>query len=371
MKDICSTKGIIAKVSVTLCFIFFSMSMSAQTCKRVSRPDWMKNLRDDIPACRVNMPGVHDGGTGTVHLYGASVQTYNVNDLLDSGVRVFDFRVGYIFLTELKIFHGGVDMCRQFKSVMKDCYDFVQKHNSEYCVIIVNKEWDAFKWKKYVFDHLKDYFTGKVYWENDKDFQHISKEVWVRDFRPDITVKEMRGKVLLLFRDTFMDLHDLPGIRLGGFPDGPELSTATYYTPKKEKKEVQFLIQDACNPKDVNKDYKKKFSRYIRETCETFTKSIKEKPNEYNWCINHASAFTFDPCLPNSAIVASDANREFSHYLAQNPETYTGMVMMDYAAETSSWGYIVSGDMLLEQVIRSNWFNFKNEQREPDYIPSN
>lgn len=326
--------------------------------KLVNHADWMSKLDPNAYVCRLCLPGVHDGATGRTHVYGTSVQTKEINEMFDAGVRVYDLRVGLTGGQALRMYHGGIDLARTFKGVMNDLYAKLEEHKGEFVVVVVNIE-SATTQKGNCAKHLRSYFRpsykqdeGEDYWENESKYS-AAKAKWMK-FKPDMTVGEARGHMIVFFRDDIFDnLSDFPGARLGGFPSSPGISSIRYWDG--ETRTAPFLCQDAYHENEIEDNLSAKFEKFVRPTCEMLTDKINNSPNEFVWCINHLSAYTNDPAAPNSAIVARQTARQFSRYMTEHPELYTGMVMMDYAAETSSWGYTVYGDIALETIIHQNY----------------
>lgn len=356
-------------------FLLVATGVAAEDAHYASRPNWMEQLEDDTPVCRVCIPGVHDGGTGSVHIYGASVQTKDLKELFDAGVRAFDLRVGFTNGIEMRIYHGGVDMSYRFAVAMNELYEKLKENDSEFVIVIVNIE-SATTQKDNCKEHLSSYFRptynsgAKVthdYWSKESDY-NAAKARWMV-FKPDMKVSEARGKVILMFRDDYESIENIPGIRLCGFGSSPSEGQCSYYDQEaKSKKTFPMITQDAYQKDDIEKSLDAKFINYVRPTMQMFTDKIKQEPNNYVWCINHLSGYTNDPSAPNSAILARAVNRQFNQFVVGNRDIYTGIVMMDYAAETTSWGYTVAGDLALDAIIHQNYRYWKKLEKEDGSI---
>lgn len=344
------------------------------------RPDWMKYLNENTPVCRLCIPGVHDGGTGRVHVHGCSVQTLTVEDLFDVGVRAFDIRVGYTSQAAVKIYHGGMDMAYEFSNLMDRLYNKLDEHDQEFIIVIINIE-HATTSKGMCKTKLRSYFikdwndphredtagpNSYIYWGKGSEdrFTEVKKKWAV--FNPKMTVKDARGKVIFMFRTDYTTVEEMPGVMLPGFGASPEVSSYQYYDGF-ALQSSGIIIQDAYHDQINGEDIEVKFRDYVVPTMKMITSATQNDPDSYIWCINHLSGYTNHACAPNSEYLASITNRAFNQYLAQNPELYTGIVMMDYAGETTSWGYNVAGSVAVDAVIHQNhryWNPIKGDHRK-------
>lgn len=357
--------------------LFVATNAFAENVHVAGHADWMKNLRDDARVGELCLPGAHDAATGQTHVYGTSVQTKTIKQMFEAGVRVFDFRVGYPTNTPspLRLYHNFVDLARLFTGVMEDLYDELDDHPSEFCVVIIKHEgWldNDYKVAQQLRSYFRPYFNKEPklypwygdsesyysYWHYDEKSEYEdAKKKW-HSLLPYYTVHECRGKVLLSFRKPYLydgDESDMVGPILGSFTSNPEVQQISGAYGRS----FDFICQDAYHEDDMGWNINYKFERYVKPCCEAVTNEISK--GNVPLCINHLSGYTNDPAAPNSAILARATNRLFAKYLAENPDVYTGMVMMDYAAETTSWGYTVSGDLAVEAVIHQNW-RYWNEQ---------
>lgn len=370
--------------------LFIATSAVADNVHVANRADWMQNLRDDVFVSDLCLPGAHDAASGQTHVYGTSVQTKTINELFDAGVRVFDFRTAIpSSYMPLRMYHNFVDLARTFSGVMDDLYSKLDDHPSEFCVVIIkcegmrDKPHEVYPLFRSYFRHsydedirlYKSHETGDgqgeddwglnfnhKYWKNDEAGYNYAKNKWAK-FSADMRVGYARGKVILLFRNSYNyddPYNPMAGPLLGSFTSNPEIQ----YMPW-----GNFMCQDAYHEDDMEWNMEYKFKRYVKPCCEKLTYEINR--GNRVWCVNHLSGYTNQPAAPNSAVLARTTNRVFAKYLAENPDVNTGMVMMDYAGEGTSWGYTVSGDLALEAVIHQNWRYWKDTEDPQGHVEVN
>ena len=80
----------------------------------------MAGLPDNMPACRVSIPGTHDSGTAGVWFpmkHYARTQTMDISRQWDAGIRFFDLRPK-LEDGELKIYHGPANCHLTFEKAL-------------------------------------------------------------------------------------------------------------------------------------------------------------------------------------------------------------------------------------------------------------
>lgn len=373
-------------------FAFMSMLLVATTESNAknyvvpNHADWMSNLYDSIPIRKVSIPGAHDAATGTVNLAGTSCQNLNVNELFDAGVRYFDFRTGFTSGIEMRMYHGFVDVSRTFIGVMNDLYNKLEEHQDEFVIVEVTIESDT-KQKDNCKDHLKSYFRPqckdssrdvcRTYWKKESDYNR-AKSKWMY-FRPDLTVGDARGRVILLFNDEYDKPELMAGPYIPGRGDGP--GSIAYIKCVNPTVDVTVHSQNDYHEDVFDNDVTLKFYNYVRPEIEQFTQIVEEHPDSMIWCMNFLSAYIH--LIPNQWEIAGPVNALFAQYVNQHPQCYLGIVLMDYCG-CPIWKNMasdtVNGDIALEAVINNNrrywdekkiYGDGKKDRREPFEMNSN
>jgi len=166
--------------------------------KDVDNSQWMKPLADSRLVADLSLPGSHDACTAEGWKAGilemifemtAKCQDLTIAEQLKIGVRVFDLRPertygdnGY----ELRCSHGIAPTKMLVADFFRTLKKFLADNPSEFCVLTVDisATSDTEAWKKE--------FTALL---NDDEFKGL-----FADFKPRLTVGEMRGRVLILSR---------------------------------------------------------------------------------------------------------------------------------------------------------------------------
>lgn len=350
--------------------------------------DWMSNLRDDVPVRLVSIPGAHDAASGSSNVAGTSCQNMNIKDLFDAGVRFFDLRTGFTNGVELRMYHGFVDLARTFEGVMDDLYKKMEDYPEEFLIVEITIENDT-KRKGDAADHLRSYFRHSYdeegvkcvheYWDTEDEYDK-AKSKWMY-LTPNVTVKEARGHILLMFNNIYDELERMAGPYIPTREDGPgALCKMEGYYEGKRKFTTTFHSQNNYHDELFDLHVDEKFYKYAKPECELFTEYINQNPDSVTWCMNFLSAYI--DLIPNQYDVAGPVNGLFAQFVNQHPELYLGIVLMDYAAVPiykNMTSTAVNGDVALEAVINNNrrfWDERKlvekgRNRREPYEMHSN
>lgn len=158
----------------------------------------MADLPDNMFVSHVSIPGAHDfatgegwiaksAGTGPIN---STCQSAKMQELIDGGIRGLDIRPGYYNVRPNKnlYFCHGTDITDvTFQSGMQTLVDFLEAHPTEFFVIHVFRGNDGRNSDK----------AAEIYKSVLENFQSH-----VIDFKPNLTVGETRGKMVLLVRDS-------------------------------------------------------------------------------------------------------------------------------------------------------------------------
>lgn len=317
--------------------------------------DWMKLLPDNALVCQLSIPGTHDSATGEgwrgiVGIIGgdaaSKTQEAKVSEQYNSGVRAFDIRPSRENDGELYNSHGVTIVNKKVETLLDEMIAFLDEHPSEFFLFHVFKggTWDA-----PLFSDLlnKDKYKGRI-----------------AAFRDDLTVGEMRGKLL------FFSRHDHEGKPwLGGFmrnwsESGSLESKAAYVNVNgadeysRNEGSAQLYIQDISSPKDdaaVQEEL-----NYMVKLLDYTTTHYVTKKSDIAWSFNLTSG-----CNGSGSAGyrknASITNKRMYEYLTA--EDYvpgpTGIVLMDFACrETISLNLSkveAYGTRLINAIIDNNF----------------
>lgn len=160
---------------------------------------WMANLPDDTYVSQISLPGTHDAGAypSTSALDDALAQTQyvDIENQLNAGIRVLDFRPKYITSSgAFNIAHGYVTYeDRTFDYVFNMAKAWLAEHPTEFIIVQLKNE----------FGSDTDSQTG---WQTNmrNKLLSIAEDYRIDAFDPKMTLKDARGKILFLSRDFYV-----------------------------------------------------------------------------------------------------------------------------------------------------------------------
>jgi len=286
----------------------------------VEKEEWMKFLPDTLPMCKISIPGTHDSGT----IQGGRMlktQGIGIPGQLWQGIRAFDIRLEKKD-NKLGVFHSYAFQDIYWEDdVLPAFINFLQAHPSETLIVSLKMEGRR----------LQDYASLLSASLSDP----VHQDYFVADFRPELTLKECRGKILFLHRDHVMD--DYPGAACIGWKDN---STCQLTLRSKDGREGYVLLEDEYQY-ESDKGAKKKI-----ETCIRNFDAISAEPTfSYRWGITFVSATGLPLGTPK--VFAAKVNLPVADYLKKANKRNCGIVFIDFVNKQG-------GRRLVEYLINSN-----------------
>lgn len=315
--------GILILISPVVCAVNVDsqhINADLQLNKCVEKTAWMKCLPDTQLMCKISIPGTHDSGTtkGGCML---QTQTLDIPAQLQSGIRAFDIRLEKKN-NKLGIFHSYAFQDIYWEDdVLPAFISFLQTHPSEALIVSLKKEGGE----------LQDYASLVSVSLSDP----LNKKYFVTDFRPELTLKDCRGKILFLHRDSAM--IDYPGAACVGWKDN---STCLLTLRNKDGKEGFVQLQDEYQY-ESGKDAEKK----IKTSILNFEKVSSEPAFSYKWGISFVSATGLPLGTPK--VFADQVNQPIADYLRKHGKRNYGIVFIDFIDDTG-------GKNLVDYLIESN-----------------
>ncbi len=339
--------------------VYFALLLMPCMSAHVEAGDWMKRLPDNLFVSQVSIPGTHDAATGN----GVSLATFSQCQDVDVaaqwsiGIRAFDFRPkvkdGY-----LNINHGMAETQLRFDDALFLLRDSLKAHPSEFAVV-----------------HCL-YADG---YDTDKDtYVTLLRELLSREdlkdffipFRRDLTVGDMRGKILLLSRDQYADKPITGGFLQSwcGWLDWNaqsscsivgESAAADYKSP--------LYVQDYANTKDEEGGVTAKVDA-VTQMLTYSTKHVTKDASEVVWVFNFTSAYPGGISTANGYREnATYTNAAVIEYLKTHDAGPTGVILMDYCVDRSpdeaDGKYLTRGRELTDTLIANNykWLEARNK----------
>ena len=267
--------------------------------------DWLSMVRDETKVCKLSIPGTHDTMTGMgfyqpilkyIFNMTAISQVSTLEEQIACGLRFFDIRP--VVSTDtlatdpaekkiLRLTHGISELDVTFEETIDQLQSYLKAHPSEFFIAKLqadNGMEDQKDWEELLSKLLnKEKYEG----------------LFIRDWRPGITVGEMRGKILWLSR---YDLR-LPNIFYHypivycNWPDeDPDIDENL--NPEAQRSCAMYNMDDLTFARLYKQDYYKTTTeqrmRNKQKTVIDMMHSAREAnaTDENIWIVNHCSAYT-------------------------------------------------------------------------------
>ena len=287
----------------SILIILLTLTAGAQTV----HDRWMAGLPDSMKACRVSIPGTHDSGTSGVRFpmrHYARTQTMDLSRQWDAGIRFFDLRPKLVG-KELKIYHGPADCHISFKEALGILKLKLEQNPTEFCIVMTNNAGGGQASVDMTMETIRDVFPLQM----------------LADFKADMRVADIRGRILFIHRNTPSRGVDAPGVVVRGWPGNGTSRKARMVSP--DGKSAELWAQDYFT--DGGK------GKYLDSKWDKVTDTIREFASAYEgvWCINHASGYTGSGISTNINRNAKTTNARLLEYLG-NHKKPVGIVPMDF-----------------------------------------
>ena len=317
--------------------------------------NWMSRLPDDAYVATLSIPGTHDAATGYgfsgfIGMFGnryARTQDLDISQQWHIGVRAFDLRPS-VYKNHIHIHHGIMPTKVRFDQVLQLLCDSLKKSPSEFIIIHMLHAADG--------DKVKDAYNTRIQ-------QLLRQDRFSRfliNFRPDLQVRDMRGKILILSRDHYSDTP-IGGIFTGwtGSLNWQRQTAGTIIGPQGAKGRLH--VQDFSSTYSLGAITLK--VNALTKMLDVSTRMHHSTPSDLVWTFNFASAYSKVETLFGREISLSNGYRDnatHTHqalldYFATRPAGPTGIILMDFAGTDHSNGYHTRGAELVQAIIRNNF----------------
>ena len=293
------------KTSLTSPYIFsegYQDSIAVPYDLATPATDWLSIVRDETKVCKLSIPGTHDTMTGMgfyqpvlkfVFNMTAISQVSTLEEQMNCGLRFFDIRpvVSTDTIAKKKILrltHGISELDITFEWTLDQLQGFLKAHPTEF--FIVKLQFDN------GFEDQKDLYSllSKVL--------HLSKYdgLFVENWRPDITVNEMRGKILLLSRFDLRPYNasfHYPIVYCDWPDEDPDIDEDL--NPEAQRNCAMYHMEDSTIKATLYKQdyYKTTTAKRMQNKQKTVidmmhTAREANATDENIWIVNHCSAYT-------------------------------------------------------------------------------
>ena len=327
--------------------------------------NWITPLDDNIYVCQMSIPGTHDAGTGHGMDVGGSgalaklgeaflgslissagqTQDYTILQQINMGIRAFDLRPAYTTNNQNRfdIWHGVIKTQLSLSDALKQMTDYLDINPGEFFIIWMRHESETAK-----FFGVNLTYKNTSKWSTDFG-QTVIDNVGDKliAFKPDLTIGEMRGKILVLTRDEYSN-------RIGGlvspFSSG---SSSDDGAISNNGTSASLYYQDVYS--GLNETNK---VGYVKELLDKSAKFHTDGINTLTWVVNHTSGYTGSTSTTNAYREnAANTNKPVYDYLTGSEKEIgsTGIMFMDYVGIHESGNYTVYGDLLPQTIIDNNY----------------
>lgn len=315
--------------------------------KQESGNNWITPLDGSIYVSQMSIPGSHDAATGEnmatfVGDLFAQTQENTLQAQWNLGVRCFDLRPAIYnprlsSTNELWLWHGITRVAVSWASAMNTIKANLTDHPGEFAIVLFRHEDETpAVGKDNNTDNFNTYMTN---WVN-------ANKKWIVNWRPDITIDECRGKLILVSR--FYGSWEY-GCFTGWSHDAAG-STTTVNNANNSASGTMY-VQDYYNPSDHDAKFAS-ITKYLDIAQKFHTNDAMKN----HWMLNHISGY----------VGTSTSNTYRANAAAQNPKVIeylhnrktpgsTGILLFDYSGAATSGDYKVQGDVMLQTVIDNNY----------------
>ena len=317
--------------------------------------NWMSKLPDSALICMLSIPGTHDSGTGNgfepdvaaIGEHFARTQDLDIAKQWKAGIRAFDLRPcsrgDYLHIN-----HSIISTNVRFDDVLFMLRDLLIANPTEFAIIIMNHESDG--------DTEKNYNDLAVELLNSNEIKN-----YLVDFNSTLTVKDVRGKILIISRDRYADEPVTGGFFIGWTGSDSWKSQTSCRIKAKAGLYTACYVQDYWATHAPGTQQTK--IDIIKRMLDFSTSHESTSPANAIWFFNMASAYALVDTLYGESFALSDGYRQnASHtntaivdYLKSHKAGPTGIVMADFAGVNKSNGYKVRGKELVKAIINNNF----------------
>ncbi len=264
--------------------------------------DWLDLVRDETKVCKLSIPGTHDTMTGMgfyqpllkyVFNQTAISQVSTLEEQMNSGLRFFDIRP--VVSTDtvakkkiLRLTHGISELDVTFEWTIDQLQSYLKAHPSEFFICKLQFD-NGFEDQKDLYSLLSDVLHLSKY-----------KGLFFENWRPDITVGEMRGKILWLSRYDLRLLNEIyhyPIVYCDWPDEDPDIEEDL--NPEAQRNCAMYNMDDPTvmarlYKQDYYKTTTEKRMKNKQKTVIDMMHSAREAnaSDENIWIVNHCSAYT-------------------------------------------------------------------------------
>ncbi len=316
----------------------------------VGRGNWMSRLCDSRAVSSLSIPGAHDAATGEgLHMAAGfgKTQELSLSALWDCGVRAFDLRPA-VNGEELHIYHGPVRTNVSFNEALDIICHKLAEHPTEFAIVLLREESDS------------ENSAERALWPSAVGNAIAALGEKAAIFSPAMSVKDARGKIIFLSRNTYTGTGR--GAIIKGWTHSPQGTADATITSLTDNAVARLQMQDYYAP--TNKEKQKVKEKAVLQCLQRAADASADV-----WTINFLSGYSnrwlgFTPFATTSGY---KRNAERIHpivisSLDARPQP-TGIMLLDFAgcdkAGCGIWHWSAFETLGAEMVDKIIGQNFK------------
>ena len=318
--------------------------------------NWMSRLSDNAYVASLSIPGSHDAATGEGFGSGgalgeqfARTQDITIAQQWSIGIRAFDLRPA-AYEDHLHLHHGIIPTEARFDSVMLQLRDSLVANPTEFVIIHLLHETDG--------DQADTYNEQLLALLRSDELSP-----YLVDFRKDLKVGEMRGKMLILSRDKYA-AKPMGGFfqNWSGSDDWSRITGASIVGPGTGNT-CGLYVQDFSDTHAAD-GISRKVAAMQRLLTSSFSHRNTNKSGIMAWYLNFASAYSLVTSLFGYEVSISDGYRDNAAHTHRaildfiaGRKTFgpTGIVLMDYVGVDRSGEFETLGLEVVNAIIENNF----------------
>jgi len=323
--------------------------------------NWITPLDDNIYVSQLSIPGTHDAGTGDGTFFRlGKTQELTLDQQFELGIRAFDLRPAVNSNGNVIITHGLVATTFVWSQVMERFKYYLSTNPGEFIIVLIR--------------HENEYLSSQnstANWQTkmQAELQEIQEAVnpatgesYCIDFRPDLTVGDMRGKILFLCRD--WTKYDDNGPTVGGYTGWSHNVNGAEVAIYNRTARGTMNIQDCYGPKEDGKSSVFNTGPFpalkwnaIQTLLDKSMRFHTDASMVNRWSVNHTSGYTSWESTTNAYRKnAANNNVRLYNYINRPAwEGSTGIIVMDFVGARTSGNYTVYGDLCPQAIIDNNY----------------
>lgn len=317
--------------------------------------NWMSRLPDDAYVAVLSIPGTHDSATGSGWVAGmtqigdawARTQDTSIGEQWSQGIRGFDLRP-CVYDSHLNLNHGIVPTVLHLEDVLQQLCDSLEANPSEFVVIHLLHEKDG--------DQSSDDYNTRI----QEVLGREAFKPYLSVFRKDLTVGDMRGKMLILSRDKYASRPAAGGFFIN-WTGGVDWNTQMQGRIQGLTQTANLVMQDYSDTHNAGGVDTK--VNALRKLLQWSMGHKTGNATAIRWVFNFASAYSKVDNIFGMEVSSSDGYRDnatYTHaaiieFLATHEPGPTGVILMDYAGVDESNHYKVRGREAVRAIIDNNF----------------